>query len=143
MGTIVGSAMFNILVIVALSAAIAGKGGGSLAIDYRPVARDVGFYTYSILLCWIFFADGVIELYEAAIMWISYIVYIVFMVFNEKYMAMLPPPASAAYKVSPDEKDAAEAAAKALEGTLGGDSSTTEGGGEGEKKEGGDDDDDE
>ncbi len=32
MGTIVGSAMFNILVIVALSAAVAGKGGASLKI---------------------------------------------------------------------------------------------------------------
>ena len=41
MGTIVGSAMFNILVIVALSSAVAG---GTLNIDWRPVVRDCGFY---------------------------------------------------------------------------------------------------
>ena len=52
---------FNILVIVALSAAVAGKSGASLQIDYRPVGRDVCFYTLSILLLAIFFDDG----YEA------------------------------------------------------------------------------
>ena len=41
MGTIVGSAMFNILVIVALSAAATTE---VLTIDWRPVCRDCGFY---------------------------------------------------------------------------------------------------
>ena len=43
MGTIVGSAMFNILVIVALSAAATTE---VLTIDWRPVCRDCGFYRY-------------------------------------------------------------------------------------------------
>jgi len=114
MGTIVGSAMFNILVIVALSAAIAGRGGASLTIDYRPVSRDVGFYSYSILLSWIFFRDGEIVLYEATIMWVSYLIYIAFMTQNEKVMGMCKPPESASYKVSPEEEYAANEAAAAL-----------------------------
>lgn len=42
------SAMFNLLVIVALSAAVAVNAGLVSAIDYRVVARDVAFYTFSI-----------------------------------------------------------------------------------------------
>jgi Ca2+/Na+ antiporter len=53
-GTIVGSAMFNILVIVALSAAAAE---GPLKIDWRPVYRDVFFYSLSVTLFMIFSAD--------------------------------------------------------------------------------------
>ena len=78
MGTIVGSAMFNILVIVALSAFVAGKSGASLAIDYRPVARDVGFYTASIVCLAVFFRDGTITVTEALVMVCVYFVYILF-----------------------------------------------------------------
>lgn len=42
--------MFNVLVIVALSAAVAAKNGASGVIDHRVVARDICFYTCSILL---------------------------------------------------------------------------------------------
>jgi hypothetical protein len=44
-GTIVGSAMFNILIIVALSAMAAGK---DLNIDWRPISRDVCYYSISV-----------------------------------------------------------------------------------------------
>lgn len=77
-GTIVGSAIFNILVIV----------GGSLLIRkahllWQPVVRDVIFYIISILLLLYTFSDGVIELYEAIIFVLLYIVY-VFAVINWK-----------------------------------------------------------
>ena len=45
-GTIVGSAMFNILVIVALSAAAVDD---EILIDWRPVTRDVFFFVASII----------------------------------------------------------------------------------------------
>ncbi|GMI08139.1 hypothetical protein TrLO_g14312 [Triparma laevis f. longispina] len=115
MGTIVGSAMFNILVIVALSAAVAGKSGASLKIDYRPVTRDVCFYSYSILLLALFFTDGVITAVESGIMWASYLLYILFMVFNEKILGMCKPPTTDAYKVTPEDDDAADAAVTALQ----------------------------
>ena len=44
-GTIVGSAVFNLLVIVALSAALAGQ---ILNLDWRPLTRDSCFYALSI-----------------------------------------------------------------------------------------------
>ena len=45
-GTIVGSAVFNLLVIVALSAALAGQ---ILNLDWRPLTRDSCFYALSIV----------------------------------------------------------------------------------------------
>jgi len=137
MGTIVGSAMFNILVIVALSAAVAGRSGASLAIDYRPVTRDVCFYSYSILLLAIFFTDGNIEMWEALIMWLSYLLYIGFMTKNEMFLAKCGGAPSDSYKISPEDEKAADAAAAALEKAADGNADSTgngEGGGEDDKK---------
>ncbi|CAM9305447.1 unnamed protein product [Chrysoparadoxa australica] len=87
LGTIVGSAMFNILVIVALSAAVAGKNGGSIPIDWRPVARDVSFYASSIIMLSLIFQDGLVRWWEGAIMVMAYCGYVVFMTFNERLLA--------------------------------------------------------
>ncbi|CAM9909592.1 unnamed protein product, partial [Discosporangium mesarthrocarpum] len=105
MGTIVGSAMFNILVIVALSAAVAGKGGGSLHIDWRPVCRDVIFYTYSIGILSLIFLDNSVQIYESIIMVLSYMGYILFMKYNSSILARCDPA-----KIEPTD-GAAEAAA--------------------------------
>jgi len=80
-GTIVGSAMFNILVIVAMAAASTSE---TLNIDWRPVTRDCGFYGVSIATLIIFFQDGKIYWYEGLIMTLVYFLYILFMVFNAK-----------------------------------------------------------
>lgn len=80
-GTIVGSAMFNILVIVAMAAASTKE---TLNIDWRPVVRDCGFYAASIATLIIFFNDGKIYWWEGLIMTLIYFLYIAFMVFNEK-----------------------------------------------------------
>lgn len=81
-GTIVGSAMFNILVIVALSAAVAGRNGNSILIDWRPVSRDVIFYSYSILVLTLVFLDSEVQWWEGFLMVLSYGFYIVFMKYN-------------------------------------------------------------
>lgn len=86
-GTIVGSAMFNILVIVALSAAVAGTGGGSIHIDWRPVCRDVVFYAFSIGLLGLVFLDAGAEWWEGLIMLLCYGLYIIFMKFNTRILA--------------------------------------------------------
>lgn len=83
-GTIVGSAMFNILIIVALAAAVAP---GSLKIDFKPILRDVSFYSLSIAEMVIFFGDGSVYWWEAMIMVLSYVGYIIFMVFNPRIFA--------------------------------------------------------
>jgi K+-dependent Na+/Ca+ exchanger-like protein len=84
-GTIVGSAMFNILVIVAMAAASATE---ELKIDWRPVVRDCSFYSISILTMIIFFQDGRIYWWEGLIMVIIYFLYILFMTQNEKIFKM-------------------------------------------------------
>lgn len=61
------SAMFNVLVIVALSAAVAAKSGASGLIDHRVVARDVCFYTCSILLLVSSARDDKIEWFEVRV----------------------------------------------------------------------------
>ncbi|CAM9857685.1 unnamed protein product [Ascophyllum nodosum] len=85
-GTIVGSAMFNILVIVALSAAVAGRGGKSIPIDWRPVSRDVIFYLLSIVLLSMVYLDSEVRWWEGLIMTLSYGLYILFMVYNERIL---------------------------------------------------------
>merc|ERR1719352_908280 len=85
MGTIVGSAMFNILVIVALAAAVTRE---ALAIDWRPVVRDCAFYSLSILMLYVYFQDSGISKGEALSMVIAYVVYILFMVFNQRIFSM-------------------------------------------------------
>ena len=58
--------MFNVLVIVALSAAVAAKSGASGKIDHRVVARDVSFYTCSIFLLVASANDGEISWWEVS-----------------------------------------------------------------------------
>jgi len=82
-GTIVGSAVFNIQIIIALTAALAGQ---VLFLDWRPLARDSFFYAMSIA-CFIGFSwDGYFTHYEAVLLLLLYILYIVLMVFNPKLM---------------------------------------------------------
>jgi len=111
LGTIIGSAMFNILVIVALAAAVAG--GENLIIDWRPVARDVTCYVGSVFMMWGFFADSEIHAWEAAIMVASYLCYIVLMKFNPKLMDWMDRKCTCMKKVVPVVPDEAEAAAVA------------------------------
>ena len=102
LGTIVGSAMFNLLVIVALSAVAAGaaikasKAAGvdtpdALQIDWRPLARDGSYYLTSIIVLCLCLFDGKVQWYEALIMVLIYALYIVHMMFNEKMIARLCP----------------------------------------------------
>jgi len=88
-GTIMGSAMFNILIIVAASAMYAGT--SKLKIDWRPVTRDVSFYTLSIVLFAACAADGEVNAFEAGVMLAGYGAYIAFMVANERIFARCAP----------------------------------------------------
>ncbi len=67
---------------MALSAIVAGKGGVWLDVDWRPICRDVCFYSYSIGLLVIAFLDYSISLWECCTMVGSYFVYVLFMKYN-------------------------------------------------------------
>lgn len=71
-GTIVGSAIFNILVITGASA-IARPAN----ITWRVIVRDIVMYVMSIALLISVFANGEITLWEAALFLVLYAVYIV------------------------------------------------------------------
>lgn len=85
-GTIVGSAVFNLLVIVALSAALAGQ---ILNLDWRPITRDSFFYALSIAVFVGFSWDGYIEWWEALILLLLYFFYVALMKFNPQLMDFL------------------------------------------------------
>lgn len=70
-GTIVGSAIFNILVIIGASATFRHA-----HLNWQPVIRDIGFYCISIILLLISFWDGRITLPEAGSFVAVYALYI-------------------------------------------------------------------
>lgn len=70
-GTIVGSALFNLLVIIGAVALVR-----KATINWQPMFRDFLFYILSIImLYWVFF-DGHIEIYEVVSFIIFYIIYV-------------------------------------------------------------------
>lgn len=80
-GTIVGSAIFNILIIIGLSAALAGQ---PLALDWRPMLRDSIWYSWSILLLSYSIWDGAVDTTESVLLFCSYFCYIAYMSQNER-----------------------------------------------------------
>jgi len=85
-GTIVGSAVFNILVIIGATAICTGK---VIDLDWRPIARDVTFYTLSVVTLVAFFNNGKVEWWEGLISMFLYVGYVVFMKYNVKYMDLM------------------------------------------------------
>lgn len=75
-GTIVGSAVFNILVITGASALVRPA-----LIDFRVILRDGLMYLSSIGLLVFAFRDGTIELVEAIVFLVLYVIYIAILIF--------------------------------------------------------------
>lgn len=78
-GTIVGSAVFNILFVIGMCAVFSK---GVLQLTWWPLFRDVTFYSISLLFLIGFFYDQRIEWYEALILMLCYAAYVIFMKFN-------------------------------------------------------------
>uniref|UniRef100_F1L5L3 Sodium/potassium/calcium exchanger 2 n=1 Tax=Ascaris suum TaxID=6253 RepID=F1L5L3_ASCSU len=79
-GTIVGSATFNILCVLSCCALFSH---GVLHLTWWPLFRDVTFYIAALLMLVIFFLDEEIRWFEALSLFIVYILYAVFMKYNE------------------------------------------------------------
>jgi len=79
-GTIVGSAVFNILFVIAACAFAAKE---ALSLTAWPLIRDVFFYAISLALLVGFFLDNEITWYEALLLFLWYFAYVGFMKFNE------------------------------------------------------------
>lgn len=82
MGTIVGSALFNILVIIGVSAMIHRS-----ALAWQVVVRDTLFYTVSIILLLWFFRDAQVTFNEAAVLTGVYVFYVIAVTKWKKWFA--------------------------------------------------------
>ncbi|XP_053595755.1 sodium/potassium/calcium exchanger 3-like [Microplitis demolitor] len=80
-GTIVGSAVFNILAVPACCGLFASQ---ALELDWWPVSRDSLAYAITVGLLILVFRDGRVEWYEGLILVITYILYILTMYFNKR-----------------------------------------------------------
>ena len=111
-GTIVGSAVFNVLFVIAACAFASAK---ALDLSPWPLIRDTTFYSIALMMLVGFFSDDSIEWWEALILFIWYLLYVAFMkvngkletMFNEKFNITPPPsetPLNAGFKWNPGRK---------------------------------------
>lgn len=80
-GTIIGSALFNILIIVWATALVKRA-----VLNPQPVMRDMGFYVLSIVILLFTFYDGVIHRREAALYLLAYALYIVVLSYRPSFV---------------------------------------------------------
>ncbi|KAM9833568.1 sodium/potassium/calcium exchanger 3-like isoform 2-T2 [Syngnathus typhle] len=78
-GTIVGSAVFNILVIIGLCGIFAGQ---PISLSWWPLFRDAAFYIVSIIVLIAVIYDEKVQWWETIILISMYAMYIVIMKFN-------------------------------------------------------------
>lgn len=78
-GTIVGSAVFNILFVIGMCALFSRE---VLHLTWWPLFRDVSFYILDLIMLIIFFLDNVIMWWESMMLVGSYTLYVIFMKFN-------------------------------------------------------------
>mmetsp|Transcript_87419 Transcript_87419/g.244673 ORF Transcript_87419/g.244673 Transcript_87419/m.244673 type:complete len:504 (+) Transcript_87419:72-1583(+) len=95
-GNIVGSAVFNLLVIIGVVPIFAGS---KLKIWWYPTARDAIFYSASILELGLVLMDGKVYWWEGLIMLLTYTGYVAFFTQNQRVINLLgieePPKADA------------------------------------------------
>jgi K+-dependent Na+/Ca+ exchanger-like protein len=70
-GAIIGSAIFNILVVIGAAAII-----HTAQLSWKPVIRDVVFYISAIIALFLVFQDGEVRWYEALLLVALYLVYL-------------------------------------------------------------------
>ena len=80
-GTIVGSAVFNILFVIGMCALFSKT---VLHLTWWPLFRDCTFYAISLITLIIFFRDEYIKWWEALLLFLTYFAYVVFMKINAK-----------------------------------------------------------
>ncbi|NXF72986.1 NCKX2 protein, partial [Sclerurus mexicanus] len=78
-GTIVGSAVFNILFVIGMCALFSKE---ILNLTWWPLFRDMSFYIIDLVLLIFFFLDNLIMWWESITLLTAYIFYVAFMKFN-------------------------------------------------------------
>ncbi|TRY85189.1 hypothetical protein DNTS_030945 [Danionella cerebrum] len=80
-GTIVGSAVFNILFVIGMCAVFSKE---ILNLTWWPLFRDVSFYIIDLIMLIVFFLDNYITYWESISLLLAYGAYVLFMKFNGK-----------------------------------------------------------
>ncbi|KAG5675144.1 hypothetical protein PVAND_005072 [Polypedilum vanderplanki] len=80
-GTIVGSAVFNILFVIGMCALFSKT---LLSLTWWPLFRDCTFYSVSLLTLIYFFRDNKIFWWEALLLFLIYVLYAIFMKWNQQ-----------------------------------------------------------
>nr|XP_046251415.1 sodium/potassium/calcium exchanger 1-like [Scatophagus argus]XP_046251425.1 sodium/potassium/calcium exchanger 1-like [Scatophagus argus]XP_046251433.1 sodium/potassium/calcium exchanger 1-like [Scatophagus argus]XP_046251438.1 sodium/potassium/calcium exchanger 1-like [Scatophagus argus] len=80
-GTIVGSAVFNILFVIGMCAIFSRE---MLHLTWWPLFRDVTFYILDLIMLIVFFLDNTIMWWESILLVLAYISYVSFMKFNSQ-----------------------------------------------------------
>jgi K+-dependent Na+/Ca+ exchanger-like protein len=75
-GSIVGSAIFNLLVIVGASAL-----ARSATLNWKPLLRDMLFYVITVVLLVLFIADGRFTLIESSVFLGVYVIYVIAVIY--------------------------------------------------------------
>ncbi|XP_068090502.1 sodium/potassium/calcium exchanger 2 isoform X2 [Hyperolius riggenbachi] len=78
-GTIVGSAVFNILFVIGMCALFSKE---VLNLTWWPLFRDVTFYIVGLIMLITFFLDNYIQWWESLMLLMAYLTYVTFMKFN-------------------------------------------------------------
>ena len=90
-GTIVGSAVFNVLFVIAACAFASAE---ALKLTAWPLIRDTTFYSIALIVLVLFFLDDAITWWEALILFLWYFCYVIFMKFNvmfeSKFLEFFP-----------------------------------------------------
>ena len=81
MGTIVGSAVFNVLFVIALCALISTT---VCELDPYPIVRDAGFYCIAVAVLYVIIYDQRVYWYEALALVLLYFVYVGILKFNDR-----------------------------------------------------------
>mmetsp|Transcript_17690 Transcript_17690/g.41597 ORF Transcript_17690/g.41597 Transcript_17690/m.41597 type:complete len:566 (+) Transcript_17690:106-1803(+) len=78
-GTIVGSAVFNVLFVVGLCGWVAK---GNIDLTWWPLFRDCSYYITSLAVLALFVSDQYVKPWEAGVLFGMYIIYVMFMLVN-------------------------------------------------------------
>lgn len=78
-GTIVGSAVFNILFVIGMCAVFSRE---ILNLTWWPLFRDVSFYILDLIMLIVFFLDNFISCWESMALLLAYAAYVLFMKYN-------------------------------------------------------------
>jgi K+-dependent Na+/Ca+ exchanger-like protein len=95
-GTIVGSAIFNVLVIIGASAWVA-----KTLLDWKPLLRDIMFYIISLLVLLLTFYDGEIT-YPEVFIYIA--IYVIYLLVLKRWKKWVPTEISKREKIEKPDK---------------------------------------